>query len=342
MVEKYNIEELIIRYLQQEISEEELRELETWLEESPANKSHLFELKNISDLSRNRSRIPHQGAEIEASWQRMQTRLDRKVSRSIPFISCLKYAAIIVVAMSIGWGIGTDRDHSALLAPATHTTAFNEVRVEKGGRANTLILSDGSKVILNAATVLKYPSSFDGDKRQVHLEGEAYFEVAENTDKPFIVKLNKQDITVLGTTFNIQAYGNEPFNVITLLSGSILLEGFNEFGESVGCTYLKPDQQAFSDNQTGKIEIRSVDSALSNAWINGEYKFKNESLSSIVKRLENYYNVRIHLDSPELEQIQYTGTFSLDQDILEVFRIIDYEKQFTFKRVKKDIFITSK
>ena len=76
--------------------------------------------------------------------------------------------------------------------------------------------------------------------------------------------------------------------------------------------------------------------------INGEYKFKDEPLASIVKRLENYYNVNIHLDDKRLEKIRYTGTFSLDQDILDVFRIIDYEKQFTFKRVKKDIFITSK
>ena len=78
------------------------------------------------------------------------------------------------------------------------------------------------------------------------------------------------------------------------------------------------------------------------AWVNGEYKFKDEPLLFICKRLENYYNVQIHLNDPRLEQIRYTGTFSLEQDIMDVFRIIDYEKQFAFKRVKRDIFITHK
>ena len=106
--------------------------------------------------------------------------------------------------------------------------------------------------------------------------------------------------------------------------------------------YLKPDQKALSDNSTGSVSLQEVNASLSNAWINGEYKFKDEPLASIVKRLENYYNVNIHLDDKRLEKIRYTGTFSLDQDILDVFRIIDYEKQLIFKRVEKEIFITSK
>lgn len=207
---------------------------------------------------------------------------------------------------------------------------------------NTVILSDGTKVVLNAATTFKYPTSFNGKNRQVYLDGEAYFEVTKNEEKPFVVKLNKQDITVLGTTFNVQAYENESYSVVTLLSGRIMLEAFNEFSESTGRMFMKPNQCALADNESGSISLSEVNASLTNAWINGEYKFKDEPLSSIVKRLENYYDVRIHLDDPRLEQIRYTGTFSLDQDILDVFRIIDYEKQFVFKRIKKDIFIISK
>lgn len=219
---------------------------------------------------------------------------------------------------------------------------YNEIHVRKGGRANTVILSDGTKVVLNAATTFKYPTSFNGKNRQVYLDGEAYFEVTKNEEKPFVVKLNKQDITVLGTTFNVQAYENESYSVVTLLSGRIMLEAFNEFSESTGRMFMKPNQCALADNESGSISLSEVNASLTNAWINGEYKFKDEPLSSIVKRLENYYDVRIHLDDPRLEQIRYTGTFSLDQDILDVFRIIDYEKQFVFKRIKKDIFIISK
>ena len=84
-----------------------------------------------------------------------------------------------------------------------------------------------------------------GKNRQVYLDGEAYFEVTKNEEKPFVVKLNKQDITVLGTTFNVQAYENESYSVVTLLSGRIMLEAFNEFSESTGRMFMKPNQCAW-------------------------------------------------------------------------------------------------
>lgn len=101
---------------------------------------------------------------------------------------------------------------------------YNEIHVRKGGRANTVFLSDGSKVILNAATTFRYPTSFNGKNRQVYLDGEAYFEVSKDVEKPFVVKLKKQEITVLGTTFNVQAYAHEPYSEVTLLTGQILLK----------------------------------------------------------------------------------------------------------------------
>lgn len=349
MPEKYNIEELIIRFLQQDINEEELRYLESWLEEDTEHKSYFFSLKSISDSSR-RSFFTKEEVN-EASWQKMLARLDKHEEKDTSFsksqthglwISCVKYAAIIIFAIGTGWGIHEFQGKIQQSYLAEKDVIYNEIHVRKGGRANTVILSDGSKVILNAATTFRYPTNFNGKNRQVYLDGEAYFEVSKNAEKPFVVKLKKQEITVLGTTFNVQAYAHESYSEVTLLTGRILLEAFNEKGESMSRMYLKPDQKASSDNSTGSVSLQEVNASLSNAWINGEYKFKDEPLASIVKRLENYYNVKIHLDDKRLEQIKYTGTFSLDQDILDVFRIIDYEKQFTFKRVKKEIFITSK
>lgn len=349
MVEKYNIEELIIRFLQQDINEEELRFLELWLEEDESHKAYFFELKSISDSYRH-SFFSREDV-IEKSWQRMYTRMENRDEKESPhdkprvrglLLSWVKYAAIAILAVGFGWSASVFYGNVETSYLAEENEVYNEVHVQKGGRANTVILSDGTKVILNAATTLRYPPRFNGENRQVYLEGEAYFEVTENEEKPFIVKLAKQDITVLGTTFNVQAYENDPYSVVTLLSGRVMLEAFNKFGESTGRMFMKPNQRALSDNKSGSVSLSDVNASLANTWINGEYKFKDESLSSIIKRLENYYNVQIHLDDPNLEQIRYTGTFSLDQDILDVFRIIDYEKQFAFKRVKKDIFITSK
>lgn len=349
MSEKYNIEELIIRFLQQDINEEELRYLKSWMEEDEEHKSYFFELKGISDSSR-RSLFSKEEVN-EISWQKMLARINKYQKKDPSFdksrirdlrFSCVKYAAIIIFAIGAGWGIHEFQGKIQQSNLAEKDVLYNEIHVQKGGRANTILLSDGSKVILNAATTFRYPTSFNGKNRQVYLNGEAYFEVSKNSEKPFVVKLKKQEITVVGTTFNVQAYGHESYSEVTLLTGRILLEAFNERGESMSRMYLKPDQKALSDNSTGSVSLQEVNASLSNAWINGEYKFKDEPLASIVKRLENYYNVKIHLDDKRLEKIKYTGTFSLDQDILDVFRIIDYEKQFTFKRVKKDIFITSK
>lgn len=349
MSEKYNIEELIIRFLQQDINEEELRYLESWLEEDAEHKSYFFGLKSISDSSR-RSFFTKEEVN-EASWQKMLARIDKHEEKDTSFsksqtyglwISCVKYAAIIIFAIGAGWGIHEFQGKIQQSYLAEKDVIYNEIHVQKGGRANTVILSDGSKVILNAATTFRYPTNFDGKNRQVYLDGEAYFEVSKNAEKPFVVKLKKQDITVLGTTFNIQAYSCEPFSEVTLLSGKIQLDAFNEQGEVMSRMYLKPDQKAFSDNITGSVSLQGVNASLSNAWINGIYKFKDEPFVAIVKRLENYYDVKIHLEDKRLEQIRYTGTFSLEQDILDVFRIIDYEKQCSFKRVDKNIFITSK
>lgn len=348
MSEKYNIEELIIRFLQQDINEEELHYLESWLEEDVEHKSYFFELKSISDSSR-RSFFSKEEVN-EASWQKMFARIN-KYQEKDPSLGksrvrnlwniYMKYVAVAILAIGLGWGIHefSDRKYSCL---AEEKTVYNEVCVPKGGRANTVILSDGTKVVLNAATTLKYPASFNGEKRQVYLNGEAYFEVTKNETKPFVVKLNKQHITVLGTIFNVEAYEDESYTAVTLLSGQVMLEAFNEFNESTECVLMKPNQYALTDNKSGSVSLSEVNTFLENAWMNGEYKFKDAPLSSIIKRLENYYNVRIHLDDPHLYKIRYTGTFSLDQDILDVFRIIDYERQLTLKRVKNDIFITSK
>jgi hypothetical protein len=250
--------------------------------------------------------------------------------------------AVVAIAVGVGWGIKKIQGNTYLSNSKEKEVVYNEIHVQKGGRANTLVLSDGTKVILNAATTFRYPTSFGEKNRMVYLEGEAYFEVAKDEEKTFVVKLNKQDITVLGTTFNVQAYKDESYSIVTLLSGRVMLNAFNELGESTSRMFLKSNQCALSDNKSGSVSLCDVNASFANAWVNGEYKFKDEPLLFICKRLENYYNVQIHLNDPRLEQIRYTGTFSLEQDIMDVFRIIDYEKQFAFKRVKRDIFITHK
>ena len=352
MSEKQNIEEIIIRYFRQDVTEDDVRLLDAWLEERPENKALFFELKALDDYS-HKSPLLRESVK-ETGWQKMKARIlesEKETVRSETpkepvtqwrkWLIILKYASIIILAISAGWGISEFSRNPASSSPAKDIV-YNEIYVEKGGRANTVILSDGTKVVLNAATRLRYPTSFNGKDRKVYLDGEAYFEVTKNEDKPFIVKLKKQDITVLGTSFNVEAYEAENYSIVSLLSGRIALDAFNESGEPMSRMFLKPDQKAYSDNQSGSVSIQNIEASLSSAWVYGMYKFKDEPLSAIFKRLENYYGVKIHLSSDKLKQVKYTGSFSLDQDIREVLRIIDYEKQLHVKFAGKDIFIASK
>ena len=308
-----SIEELIIRYFQNEIQEDELRVLDAWIHESDANKAHFFELKGLFDTRKEVAFLNHYS--VERSWERMAGKLDAISGVSVKskvlgkqfWLSFLRYAAIIVIAMGVGVGM------------------------------NQWISNR-----LYASTRFKYPTSFNGDERVVHLEGEAYFEVAKNHSKPFIVKLKNQQITVLGTSFNIQAFNDDRFSVTTLLSGSILLESFDAQGRKMSSMKLKPNQQARSDNRTGSIFLSETDASISNAWVGGKYRFKDETLVSIVKRMENYYGVNIRLAHDSLRNIRYTGTFSLDQGIQEVLDIINSEKQFTFMKDGKDILISAR
>ncbi|WP_370862752.1 FecR family protein [Parabacteroides faecis] len=348
MSEKNSIETLIVRYLKQEIDEHELRILDAWLEESPENKSYFFQLKNVSDEAIYLSFTPESVG--EESWQKMKKRMfpekteiilsKKQFFKNDLFFSYFKYSAIILLTLSIGWGISEFRYHSQNLSSNTKEVVYNEISVQKGGRANTLMLSDGSKVVLNAATKFWYPANFATDTRTVYLEGEAYFEVTKDVKRPFIVKVKRQDITVLGTTFNVEAYKDFPFSVVTLLSGSVALKAFDDKGKVISHMLLRPNQKAFFDNYSGSLSVENVNAALVTSWVRGEFKFKDAPLIAIITHLEHYYNVRIHLDDQRLGCIKYTGTFSLDQNIEEVLKIIDYEKAFIFKKIGKDIYIS--
>lgn len=343
MSEEKDIEHLIIRYFEKEISEDELRELDIWLELSPENKSLFFDLKNIHESNQHNRFIGKERCGWDFFNSRLCTTSAMPEKKSFPgtyLLTFLKYAAIICIAFSIGW-IFKDYKKDLPQDIILEEVVYNRLQTEANGRIKTLTLSDGSKVILNAATTISYPAKF-GDKREVFLDGEAYFDIAQDTLKPFIVKLKQQDITVMGTTFNVESYSQDAYSCLTLLSGRVLLEAYNGEGETMSHIYLKPNQEAYTHNETGSVTIQDVDTSFATAWIRGVYKFKDEPLSSILGRLEKYYGVKIHLKNDKLKSIRYTGTFSLSQTIQEVLSIINHNKEFVYKTINGEITISEK
>lgn len=342
MSTEYNIEELIVHYLQEEITEEELRVLDDWLQQSSANKDFFFELKYIYDTKRY-SEFLHGS---EASWDRLYSLLKKDSmsgrssgKRKAGLVFLLRYVAVAIIAILVGIGITRYTYEQKYVGGKGF---YNEVIVDKGGKANTVLLSDGSIIVLNSSTKLRYPTNFDVSERVVQLDGEAYFEVAADKEKPFIVKLKKQQIRVLGTKFNIEAYSQESYTVTTLMSGSVSVQRLNDNGEPVDELLLQPDQKVIIDDVSGVVSLKNIDSSLSKSWIQGECKFKDETLWMITRRLGNHYGVAIHIEDSTLRNIRYTGTFQFAQGLREVLDVINYENQLTFNQTGDNIYIKRK
>ncbi|WP_295116943.1 FecR family protein [uncultured Chitinophaga sp.] len=173
---------------------------------------------------------------------------------------------------------------------------YNTISTAKG-RQYRVTLPDGSGIWLNAASSIRYPTSFSGAARQVEITGEAYFEIAENADKPFMVEVNKKAIVqVLGTNFNINAYDNEPQIAATLLEGSILAAPVQN---KAAVVKLRPGQQALmvSGRAAGEppvvkmLNVADMEKVV--AWKNGLFNFNGASLAEVMKQLERWYDIEV-------------------------------------------------
>lgn len=167
------------------------------------------------------------------------------------------------------------------------TLVYNTIETPRGGQYQ-IILPDGTKVWLNAASSLKYPASFASLKeRRVELNGEAYFEVAKDKNHPFIVKTDKQEVEVLGTHFNINTYADEPAVKTTLLEGLVKVSQLTTHNSQ----FLKPGQQSvLTDNGISVSEVNTEEVI---AWKNGYFRFDDEKLGSIMRKIARWYDVDV-------------------------------------------------
>jgi hypothetical protein len=171
---------------------------------------------------------------------------------------------------------------------AASEAVYNLLATPRGGQYQ-LVLPDGSKVWLNAASRLKYPASFGGKERVVELQGEAYFEIARNPSMPFKVYLMGQpsaQVEVLGTHFNVKAYADEPAVQATLLEGAIKVH------QGAAAALLQPGEQARWGSGTN-IKVSPADLEETVAWKNGLFKFNDANIEEVMRQLSRWYDVDI-------------------------------------------------
>lgn len=192
---------------------------------------------------------------------------------------------------------------------------YNKVEIPRGGEY-ALVLSDGTKVHLNSMSSLRFPVAFTAGKREVELQGEAYFEVSK-TGHPFIVNANGMQVEVLGTTFNISAYPDEEYQT-TLVNGSVKVSA--EKGESL---ILKPSQQATIASSSNSIQVRTVDTSFYTSWVKGKINFKDQRLEDIMKTLSRWYDMKVIYESERIKNIRFGCNLNRYEEITPFVELLE-------------------
>lgn len=200
----------------------------------------------------------------------------------------------------------------------------------------SLVLSDGSRVYVNAASELRYPTSFQRGKREVYLTGEAYFEVQKDSSAQFVVKTGKMDIEVLGTSFNVNAYQNTEVWAATLTSGRIR-------AVCGDCQYdLLPGHQIRNNLKTGAVEVVEVDTSLYTCWKDGYYYFEACRLEDILQTLSRWYGIYVSFQDNDLKNLEFTGRLRRYEDVSQLFRKFEYTRNVRFIQQGDTVFISTK
>jgi len=205
--------------------------------------------------------------------------------------------------------------------PSIEKLVYNTLTVPYGKRFE-LKLSDGTHIHLNAGTSLKYPVKFlEGEKRQVYLNGEAFFNVTKDAKHPFIVNMNNVGVRVLGTKFNASSYPENDIINTVLVEGSVSIFDNNNEYDPTTASLLKPGYQAIWNKRNDKILIEKTDIAMHTAWIDGRILFRHLPFKTILKKLERHYDVTIMNNNRALDEEFFTASFDIEtiEQVLEAF-----------------------
>lgn len=290
-------------------TDEELTVIRQWVSESAENKEAfykeraLFDALQLSDLQTAKSHI-------------------RK-----PSVHLWKWAgsvAAAIIALFLLYNV------PVLLEKNTRQEiALNTIKVPAGQRVE-LTLADGTHIWLNARSELSYPASFNGDRREVHLKGEGFFEVAKNKNKKFVVNTGRCEVEVLGTQFNVEAYSENEFTT-SLIRGSVKVTDKSQPNESV---VLEPNNTVRLNN--GKLTVTPITDFNPYTWKEGLITFKDIKFKDLMKKLEKNYGIRIIIENHKLDDYACSGKFRISDGIEEVLRALQQDAHFTFEWENKN------
>ena len=209
---------------------------------------------------------------------------------------------------------------------------YYTVNIPYGGEYN-LVLSDGTRIYLNAGTTLRYPDHFAGGSREIFLSGEAYLEVSRDTSRPFIVRTDDMDVRVLGTVFNVNAYPDGNYVRTTLVEGKVETSCG---GERI---VMKPGTQVAYDKATRQADYFPVDVRHFISWKDGYYDFRDMTLGELMQIFVRWYDVDVRFANPLLENLRFSGRLRRYEDVSELFEQLEYTGDVAFDVKGKNIVI---
>jgi len=359
------IQEIIVRILSGEAYLEDKQKLIAWLGQEEENMKAFGQAESIW----NALEIMANGKEYNSdqAFERFKELARNKITvgerkglwKTVDWI--IRIAAIVIILTGLSYLLLRSDQGDKI-----NNTSICEIVAPRGSKAR-VILPDGTRIWLNADSKINYRKDFNEKSRDVNLEGEGYFEVAKNNNKPFVVATADLRIRALGTTFNVKSYPGENTIETTLIEGMVVLEKDTEGSKEINLLTLKPNQKvtyyknaetitesAISDEgakpqnvphtnsvKTQVVLNQKVNSDLEIAWKNNRMYFENESFESLAVKLERRFGVTIHFMVEELKQYHFSGKFD-DIIIEQVLAALQYASPFYYSFRDRDIYISNK
>ncbi len=225
--------------------------------------------------------------------------------------------------------------HEAQKTDKKNEETLNQIVVPKG-RRSSLILSDGTKVFLNSGSRIIYPVTFNKKKREVYVEGEAFFYVYHNSSCPFYVATDHLTVRVLGTQFNIKSYADEAYTSVVLVKGSV------QAVAKTGNVLMKENELLTVSNETGKTKLEEANVIEYISWKDGWMYCNNESIGSIATKLSRYYDVNIQLKDKKVGEMTMTGKLDLKSECTSVLDVISFTAPVEYNISGNEIIISTK
>ena len=331
-----HINNLILSFLNRTISSTDLKVLKEWIDENEDNKAYFSEIQKIWLISsiyekKNFDKLK------DRAFQQFKDRIAQKNQEQDIYISRPNWnrifyiAACIIIAFFAGIGVMYFTGNQRL----SDQTLSYSVESPRGSKLK-LSLPDGTSVWLNADSKLRFPVSFTAERREVYLEGEAYFEVAKDSAREFWVHAGAMDVKVLGTSFNVKAYERLETVATTLVEGSV----------EVACAgksfQIVPGEQFVYDKNNRVMDVRMVDTESYVSWKDGYYKFRQTTLEEIMETLSVWYGLNVFYVNESAKQVEFTGKVKRYEDARMLLDKFEQTGDVVFDIKGNNVFITIK